>query len=86
MAPPLPQQSREDRGGAEAGGLLGRRAAGHDMQTEIEQLFDEQTRALIPNEHFALVPAFKQALNAGAVRAAEPDASAQQRLARECRG
>jgi 2,3,4,5-tetrahydropyridine-2-carboxylate N-succinyltransferase len=45
------------------------------MQTEIEALFDEKP-STYTEEHFALFQRFKQALNSGAVRSAEPDSSA----------
>ena len=45
------------------------------MQTEIESLFDAKPSAYTEN-HFDLFQRFKQALNAGEVRSAEPDASA----------
>jgi 2,3,4,5-tetrahydropyridine-2,6-dicarboxylate N-succinyltransferase len=45
------------------------------MQTEIEKLFDEKP-SRYTEEHFALFASFKDALNAGTIRAAEPDASA----------
>jgi 2,3,4,5-tetrahydropyridine-2-carboxylate N-succinyltransferase len=45
------------------------------MQTEIERLFEEKP-ATYTEEHFALFQRFKQALNSGAVRSAEPDPSA----------
>jgi len=45
------------------------------MQTEIERLFDAKPAAYT-EEHFALFQRFKDALNEGRVRAAEPDASA----------
>jgi 2,3,4,5-tetrahydropyridine-2-carboxylate N-succinyltransferase len=44
------------------------------MQTEIEALFDQKPAAYT-DEHFALFARLKDALNAGAVRAAEPDSS-----------
>ena len=44
------------------------------MQTEIEALFDSKP-STYTEDHFALFQRFKQALNAGAVRSAEPDAS-----------
>ncbi len=44
------------------------------MQTKIEKLFDEKP-AVYTEEHFALFARFKQALNEGTVRSAEPDAS-----------
>ena len=44
------------------------------MQTEIESLFDHPPAAY-NEEHFALFGRLKNALNTGAVRAAEPDAS-----------
>ena len=44
------------------------------MQQAIEQLFDNKPEQYEP-EHFALFTRFKQALNAGEIRAAEPDAS-----------
>jgi 2,3,4,5-tetrahydropyridine-2-carboxylate N-succinyltransferase len=44
------------------------------MQSEIEQLFDEKPQTY-RDEHFRLFQKFKQALNAGRIRAAEPDAS-----------
>ena len=44
------------------------------MQQEIEQLFDNKPERYLA-EHFALFSRFKEALNAGAIRAAEPDAS-----------
>jgi 2,3,4,5-tetrahydropyridine-2,6-dicarboxylate N-succinyltransferase len=45
------------------------------MQAEIEKLFDERPEAYTA-EHFNLFEKFKSALNAGEIRAAEPDASA----------
>jgi len=42
------------------------------MQAEIEKLFDE-TPQTYTDDHFQLFQRFKQALNAGEVRAAEPD-------------
>ncbi len=45
------------------------------MQTEIEALFEEKP-AIYTEAHFALFQKFKQALNSGAVRSAEPDSSA----------
>jgi 2,3,4,5-tetrahydropyridine-2-carboxylate N-succinyltransferase len=45
------------------------------MQTEIEALFDQKP-STYTEEHFALFQRFKQALNSGMVRSAEPDASA----------
>jgi 2,3,4,5-tetrahydropyridine-2-carboxylate N-succinyltransferase len=45
------------------------------MRIEIEALFDEKPAAYT-EEHFALFQRFKQALNSGEVRSAEPDASA----------
>jgi 2,3,4,5-tetrahydropyridine-2-carboxylate N-succinyltransferase len=45
------------------------------MQTEIEALFDQKPSPYT-EEHFALFQRFKSALNSGAVRSAEPDASA----------
>src|ERR1700691_6111337 len=45
------------------------------MRTEIEALFDAKP-ATYTEEHFALFQRFKQALNAGMVRSAEPDAGA----------
>jgi 2,3,4,5-tetrahydropyridine-2-carboxylate N-succinyltransferase len=44
------------------------------MQTEIENLFDRPP-AEYTEEHFALFARLKEALNTGAVRAAEPDSS-----------
>jgi len=44
------------------------------MQAEIEKLFDDKP-ATYSNEHFHLFENFKRALNAGEIRAAEPDAS-----------
>jgi 2,3,4,5-tetrahydropyridine-2-carboxylate N-succinyltransferase len=44
------------------------------MQTEIEDLFDTKPAAF-NEQHFALFQRFKEALNSGAVRSAEPDAS-----------
>ena len=44
------------------------------MRTQIEELFDNKPAAYGP-EHFALFNRFKRALNAGEIRAAEPDAS-----------
>jgi 2,3,4,5-tetrahydropyridine-2-carboxylate N-succinyltransferase len=44
------------------------------MRTEIENLF-EQKPETYTEEHFALFQRFKQALNSGAVRSAEPDPS-----------
>ena len=45
------------------------------MQTEIEALFDSKP-SIYSEENFALFQRFKQALNVGAVRSAEPDAGA----------
>ena len=45
------------------------------MQTEIELLFDQKP-SIYTESDFALFQRFKNALNAGQVRAAEPDASA----------
>jgi 2,3,4,5-tetrahydropyridine-2-carboxylate N-succinyltransferase len=45
------------------------------MQAEIERLFDEKPEAYA-EEHFRLFQEFKDALNRGEVRAAEPDPSA----------
>jgi 2,3,4,5-tetrahydropyridine-2-carboxylate N-succinyltransferase len=45
------------------------------MQAEIEKLFDEKPQ-VYTFEHFRLFQKFKQALNAGEIRAAEPDSSA----------
>ena len=45
------------------------------MQTEIEQLFDERPERY-DEAHFALFARFKQALNEGSIRSAEPDAAA----------
>jgi 2,3,4,5-tetrahydropyridine-2-carboxylate N-succinyltransferase len=44
------------------------------MQTEIEGLFDQKPSSYT-EQHFALFQRFKNALNAGQVRAAEPDSS-----------
>jgi len=44
------------------------------LQQAIEQTFDNKPSEYTP-EHFALFAEFKQALNAGAIRAAEPDDS-----------
>jgi 2,3,4,5-tetrahydropyridine-2,6-dicarboxylate N-succinyltransferase len=44
------------------------------MQAEIEKLFDEKP-AGYSEQHFALFARFKEALNDGRVRSAEPDAS-----------
>ncbi len=48
--------------------------AGACMQAEIEKLFD-QTPATYTDDHFHLFQRFKHALNAGQIRAAEPDQS-----------
>jgi 2,3,4,5-tetrahydropyridine-2-carboxylate N-succinyltransferase len=45
------------------------------MRAEIEQLFDNKPAAYT-EEHFALFARFKQGLNAGRVRSAEPDPAA----------
>jgi 2,3,4,5-tetrahydropyridine-2,6-dicarboxylate N-succinyltransferase len=45
------------------------------MQTEIEALFDQKP-SIYTEEHFALFQRFKDALNTGAVRSAEPDPAA----------
>jgi 2,3,4,5-tetrahydropyridine-2-carboxylate N-succinyltransferase len=42
------------------------------MQCEIEKLFDEKPQTYT-DEHFRLFQKFKEALNAGQIRAAEPD-------------
>ncbi len=52
------------------------------LQTEIERLFDENPPQYSA-EHFALFQKFKGALNAGEIRAAEPDACVKNRVARE---
>ncbi len=44
------------------------------MQREIEQLFDNKPEQYTP-EHFSLFSRFKEALNEGRIRAAEPDES-----------
>ncbi len=44
------------------------------MREQIENVFDNKPAEYTP-EHFALFARFKQALNAGEIRAAEPDAS-----------
>ena len=44
------------------------------MQEAIEHLFDSRPERYTP-EHFALFARFKQALNAGEIRSAEPDGS-----------
>ena len=44
------------------------------MQTEIEQLFDNKPEQYTA-EHFALFTRFREALNKGQIRAAEPDAT-----------
>jgi 2,3,4,5-tetrahydropyridine-2-carboxylate N-succinyltransferase len=44
------------------------------LQQEIEQLFDSQPESYT-DAHFGLFQSFKDALNSGTVRAAEPDAS-----------
>jgi 2,3,4,5-tetrahydropyridine-2-carboxylate N-succinyltransferase len=44
------------------------------MQAEIEKLFEERPQ-VYSEEHFHLFQTFKQALNAGRIRAAEPDPS-----------
>jgi 2,3,4,5-tetrahydropyridine-2-carboxylate N-succinyltransferase len=46
------------------------------LQREIEQIFDAPPVRYTP-EHFSLFSNFKQALNAGTIRAAGPDASVQ---------
>jgi 2,3,4,5-tetrahydropyridine-2-carboxylate N-succinyltransferase len=45
------------------------------MRIEIEALFDEKPSSYT-EEHFALFQKFKQALNLGTIRSAEPDSSA----------
>ncbi|HET9319485.1 MAG TPA: 2,3,4,5-tetrahydropyridine-2,6-dicarboxylate N-succinyltransferase, partial [Bryobacteraceae bacterium] len=45
------------------------------MQAEIEKLFDEKPAAYT-EDHFRLFQEFKDALNAGTIRAAEPDPQA----------
>ncbi len=45
------------------------------MQAEIEALFEEKP-SVYSDEHFRLFERFKLALNAGAIRSAQPDASA----------
>ena len=44
------------------------------MQTEIEKLFDEKPSSYT-EDHFAMFQRFKQALNDGTIRSAEPDAA-----------
>ena len=45
------------------------------MQQSIERLFDEKPAAYT-EEHFRLFQEFKDALNSGQARAAEPDSAA----------
>ena len=45
------------------------------LQTDIEALFDQKPETYA-EEHFRLFESFKEALNSGEVRAAEPDAAA----------
>ncbi|MFM2124521.1 MAG: hypothetical protein RL328_972 [Acidobacteriota bacterium] len=45
------------------------------MQTQIEQAFDNKPASGYTEEHAALFAKFKASLNAGEIRAAEPDAS-----------
>jgi 2,3,4,5-tetrahydropyridine-2-carboxylate N-succinyltransferase len=45
-----------------------------ELQPEIERIFDAPPAMYTP-EHFSLFSNFKQALNAGTIRAAEPDTS-----------
>ena len=45
------------------------------MRSEIEKLFDEKPQTYT-HEHFGIFQQFQQALNRGAIRAAEPDAEA----------
>ena len=44
------------------------------MQADIERLFDERPQTYT-DDHFRLFQKFREALNAGAIRAAEPDAA-----------
>jgi len=44
------------------------------LQAEIEQIYDNKPAAYTP-EHFALFERFKDALNRGEIRAAEPDSN-----------
>src|SRR5271167_4016613 len=44
------------------------------LPSKIEQLFDQPPASYTP-EHFALFAEFKDGLNRGVIRAAEPDAS-----------
>jgi 2,3,4,5-tetrahydropyridine-2-carboxylate N-succinyltransferase len=53
----------------------GAQMQGGNLCTDIEQLFD-QPPSLYTAEHAQLFRSFKKALNAGEIRAAEPDASA----------
>ena len=46
-----------------------------ELESQIAKLFDEKP-ATYTEEHFALFARFKQALNQGSIRSAEPDASA----------
>ena len=80
VPPQAASQSGQDRKGAGSG-----RPAGPNRpccRADIEKLFDEKPETYT-EEHFRLFQAFKDALNSGAVRAAEPDPSSPQRLARE---
>src|SRR5579871_4186539 len=45
------------------------------LQSQVEELFDQKP-SKYTESHFALFARFKQALNEGKVRSAEPDASA----------
>ena len=79
MVAPKPENLAKIRGALEAVGLVQQAYAD---SAEIERLFDENP-ARYSDEHLRLFQQFKDALNAGEIRAAEPDAARSKRLARE---
>ena len=52
------------------------------LQADIEALFDQKPPSYTA-AHFALFAKFKEALNAGAIRAAEPDPASRRGMARQ---
>ena len=74
MTPPSAAESGEDRGGVEASRVIEQQPE-HACRLRSRSCSIRSRRAYT-EEHFALFQRFKQALNAGTIRSAEPDSSA----------
>jgi 2,3,4,5-tetrahydropyridine-2,6-dicarboxylate N-succinyltransferase len=74
MVPPSGQPGRRSNRCSTAVGLAVPIGEPIVASSAIEDLFDNKPEQYTP-EHFALFARFKQALNAGKIRAAEPDAA-----------